>query len=151
MKGKRKRRLPPGKRQQRRPASPARKARRQDDRSGEIGQGSGEYFFRLPGAEVGEPGGQPGIAQRQHGDREQRGIDRAGFAHGEGGDGDAAWHLHHRQQGIQSLQVFGGHGYGEHGLFLLGATLAIGALFTAWLTASVGKLPQMKSLAGVAA
>ena len=28
----------------------------------------------------------------------------------------------------------------RHGLFLLGATLAIGALFTAWLTASVGKL-----------
>ena len=61
-------------------------------------------FFAQAGPRVGE-----------NGDGQQRGIDRAGFADGEGADGDAAGHLHDREQRIHALERMAFDGHAEHG------------------------------------
>ncbi len=55
-----------------------------------------------------------GIMGRQHGHGEQRGVGGAGFADGEGGDRNAARHLHDGQQRIEALQMLRRHRHAEH-------------------------------------
>ena len=64
----------------------------------------GENIFGLSFSETLERGCDFGMRERQNRGGQKCGVDRAGFADGERADRNSAWHLHRREQRIESAR-----------------------------------------------